>query len=121
MRSKTMMRSKRQAQQRRRWRVRNRVHGTSVKPRLTVAISNKQVSAQIIDDDRRHTLVSVTSLSNRSLKGNMSEKAVWVGQELARKAKAQKIVHVVFDRGAKIYHGRIKALADAARGNGLEF
>ena len=102
-------------------RVRARVRGTEERPRLSVTISNLHVSAQIIDDTKHITLVSATTVGAKSLKGTMSEKAAAIGTQIATAAKAKKISKVVFDRGDKQYHGRVKALADAARAGGLEF
>jgi large subunit ribosomal protein L18 len=79
------------------------------------------VTAQIINDSDMKTLAYVSTIGNKNLKGNMSEKAAIVGTEIAKKAKTAKINQVVFDRGSKIYHGRVKALADAARKEGLDF
>jgi large subunit ribosomal protein L18 len=84
-------------------------------------VSNLHITAQLIDDEASKTLVYVTTVGQKSLKGNMSEKAAWVGTEIATKAKATKIKSVVFDRGGKLYHGRVAALADASRKAGLEF
>ncbi len=101
-------------------RVRAKISGTSQKPRISVRISNQHISAQIIDDTVSKTLASVTTVGSQAT-GTMSEKAKWVGEQLAKKAKTAKIKTVVFDRGDRLYHGRIKALADSARENGLEF
>lgn len=101
-------------------RTRASIHGTSERPRLSVHISNKHLSAQIINDDESKTLAAATTVGLKS-KGTLTEKAAILGAEIAKKAKASKISSVVFDRGAKQYHGRIKAVADAARENGLEF
>jgi large subunit ribosomal protein L18 len=101
-------------------RTRANIHGTSERPRLTVHVSNKHLSAQIINDDDSKTLVATTTVGLKS-QGTLTEKATLLGVEIAKKAKAKKITRVVFDRGSKQYHGRIKALADAARENGLEF
>jgi large subunit ribosomal protein L18 len=79
------------------------------------------VSAQVIDDVSHKTLASATTVGQKSVKGTMTEKATWVGTQIANAAKAKKVKAVVFDRGAKQYHGRVKALADAARAAGLEF
>jgi large subunit ribosomal protein L18 len=78
------------------------------------------VSAQIIDDDKKITLVYATTVGSKAT-GNLSEKAALVGKEIGQKAKKAKIIHVVFDRGSRKYHGRVKCLADAARAEGLEF
>jgi len=106
--------------QKRRLRVKAKAQGTKERPRLSVRISNMNVSAQIIDDSSTKTLMAVTTVGGK-VKGTMTEKSVWVGTEIATKAKAAKVKHVVFDRGEKLYHGRVKALAEAARKAGLEF
>lgn len=105
------------AQQRRR-RVRAKVQGTTQRPRLSVFVSNRQVSAQLIDDSQGVTLASVTSLGTT---GTMTEKATKVGEQIAAAASKKKISAVVFDRGSRLYHGRLDALATAARNKGLEF
>ena len=102
-------------------RIRARLSGTSERPRLNVHVSNLHVSAQIIDDESRKTLVSSTSVGQKTVNGSLSAKAEWVGADIAKKARAKKIKAVVFDRGGRKYHGRVKALADAARAGGLEF
>lgn len=102
-------------------RVRSTVIGTQERPRLSVTISNMHISAQIINDVEHKTLVAASTVGQKTLNGTMTEKATWVGTEIAKKAKAAKISKVVFDRSSKLYHGRIKALADAARNAGLEF
>ena len=104
-------------------RVRSKVSGTNNVPRLNVFRSNSNIFAQIIDDEASITLVSASSI-DKELKlenGGNVEAAVKVGELLAKRAKKQKITKVVFDRGGYLYHGRVKALADAARENGLEF
>ncbi len=101
-------------------RTRASITGTSERPRLSVHISNTNISAQIIDDEKTISLVQVSSVGSKT-NGTMTEKAKAVGAEVAKKAITSKIKRVVFDRGAKKYHGRVKALADAARENGLEF
>ncbi len=107
--------------QRRAHRTRTRLHGTAIRPRLSVHVSLRQVSAQLIDDDAGRTLCAVSSLKQASLKGKtMTEKATWVGAEIAAAAQKAKIESVIFDRGAKRYHGRVAALADAAREKGLQ-
>jgi large subunit ribosomal protein L18 len=110
-----------QSTARRKYRVRSVVSGTAERPRLTVTISNKHVSAQLIDDTAHKTLVAVSTVGQKDDSGTMTEKAIKVGTDVAKKAKAAKIKAVVFDRNGKLYHGRIKALADAARAEGLEF
>ena len=102
---------------------RSNMSGTSEIPRLCVFRSNKEIYAQIIDDETRTTLVSASSLE-KDLKvknGSNVEAAKVVGKALAERAKKAKITKVVFDRGGYLYHGRVKALAEAARENGLEF
>ena len=104
-------------------RVRKDVHGTSAVPRLNVFRSNNNIFAQIIDDEKAVTLVSASSI-DKELKienGGNIEAATKVGELIAKRAKKAKITKVVFDRGGYLYHGRVKALADAARENGLEF
>lgn len=104
-------------------RVRNKVSGTSAVPRLNVFRSNNNIFAQIIDDEASKTLVSASSI-DKELKlenGGNTLAAEKVGELLAKRAKKAKITKVVFDRGGYLYHGRVKALADAARENGLEF
>lgn len=96
------------------------IHGTIERPRLSVHVSNLHISAQIINDDTHATLAAATSVGGK-LKGTMTEKAAAVGEQIAKAAVSKKVKKVVFDRGGKQYHGRIKALADAARKNGLEF
>jgi len=105
----------------RKHRIRARVSGTTERPRLSVFISGRHVSAQIIDDTKHKTIVAATTIGSKVAKSTMTEKATWVGNEIATKAKAAKVNTVVFDRGGRLYHGRIKALADAAREKGLEF
>lgn len=106
---------------RRKHRVRAVVSGTTERPRLSVHISNKHIIAQVIDDTKHQTLAAASSIGNKDVKGTMTEMAVAIGTDIAKKAKAAKVRQVVFDRGGKLYHGRIKALADAARAEGLEF
>lgn len=101
-------------------RVRAKVTGVSERPRLTVTISNTHISAQLIDDTKHHTLISMTTVGTKQT-GTMTERATWVGTELAKKAVKAKVKAVVFDRNGRRYAGRLKALADAARKQGLEF
>lgn len=112
---------KNQNEARRKNRIRTTVSGTTERPRLSVSVSNLHVTAQVIDDSKHITLAYASSAGNKTLKGSMTDKAVWVGEEIAKKAKTAKIKKVVFDRGGKLYHGRVKALADSARKAGLEF
>lgn len=106
---------------RRRWRIRSRVVGTSDRPRLSVHVSNRHLTAQIIDDTTHKTIAYVSTVGQKAATGTMTERAVWVGKEVAKKAKTAKVKKVVFDRAGRLYHGRVKALADAAREGGLEF
>lgn len=102
-------------------RVRAKISGTSSCPRLVVFRSNKHIEAQIIDDVKGATLVSASSVQLKLENGGNVEAAKVVGSEIAKLAKAKKISKVVFDRGGYIYHGRVAALADAAREGGLKF
>ncbi len=104
----------------RKGRVRAKISGTAERPRLTVTISNLHVSAQIIDDVAQKTLVSATTVGSKA-KGTKTELAAKIGAEIAKKAKKAKINTVVFDRNGRQYAGRLHALADAARKEGLEF
>lgn len=102
-------------------RVRSTVSGTTERPRLSVHVSNRHITAQVIDDVQHKTVAFVSTVGAKAAKGTMAERADWVGTEIAKKAKAAKVTAVVFDRGGRIYHGRVQALADAARKAGLEF
>ena len=103
-------------------RIRRRVAGTQERPRLAVFRSINHIYAQVIDDQQGHTLASAASTETdvRGKGGNV-EGAKLIGEALARRAKDKGITRVVFDRGGYHYHGRVKALADAARQAGLEF
>ena len=101
-------------------RTRAKIHGTADRPRLSVFFSNQHIVAQIINDDDGKTLVYATTVGSK-LTGTKTEKAAKIGEEIAKKAKTAKIKKVVFDRGSKLYAGRMGALADAARKEGLEF
>jgi large subunit ribosomal protein L18 len=105
---------------RRRKSIRNRIVGSSEQPRLTVRRSLKHIYAQIIDDSTGKTLASASSVALKIGGGNV-DAAKTVGKALAESAKAQSIESVCFDRNGRIFHGRIKALADAAREAGLQF
>jgi large subunit ribosomal protein L18 len=113
------------ARLRRKRSVRKRLSGTTVRPRLSVFRSNLHTYAQVIDDDQRVTLASASTLSKEIRGGaegkKKTELAVLVGTLIAERCKEKKIEAVVFDRNGFIYHGRVKAVADAARENGLEF
>ncbi len=104
-------------------RIRKIVSGTAERPRMSVFRSNAQISVQLIDDKAGKTLLSVSSLSKEiaEKKGTKIEQATLVGAAVAEKAKAAGIEAVVFDRNGYLYHGRVKALADAARNGGLNF
>lgn len=101
-------------------RVRAKVTGTAVRPRLSVTISNKHVNAQLIDDVAQKTLASATTVGTKQT-GSLSEQAAVVGADIAKKAKKAKITAVVFDRNGRQYAKRLSSLADAARKEGLEF
>ena len=106
--------------QRRAYRVAARIRGTAERPRLAVHISNLHISAQLIDDVAGKTLVAASTVGQK-ISGTMTEKAAQVGKDIAAKAKKTKHTRVVFDRSSRQYHGRVKALAEAARAEGLEF
>jgi len=101
-------------------RVRSKISGTAERPRLSVTISNKHISVQLIDDVKGHTLAASTTVGTKQT-GSMKEQAAWIGADIAKKAKKAKITAVVFDRNGRQYAGRLSALADAAREGGLEF
>ncbi|PRY43565.1 50S ribosomal protein L18 [Umezawaea tangerina] len=115
--------TRRIAKARRHFRLRKKVNGTAERPRLVVHRSSKHITVQIVDDLKGHTLVSATSLEAdvRAVDGDKKARAAKVGQLAAARAKDAGITAVVFDRGGNAYHGRIAALADAAREAGLEF
>jgi large subunit ribosomal protein L18 len=106
---------------RRHLRVRSKISGTPKRPRLAIFRSNKHISCQIIDDVVGHTLVSTGSLKLGLEHGGNIEAAKVVGEQIAKLALSKGIKNVVFDRGGFLYHGRVKALAEAAREAGLEF
>ncbi len=101
-------------------RTRANIHGTLDRPRLTVHFSNLHITAQVSDDDKKTTLAYATTVGAK-MTGSKTEKAAKIGAEIAKKAKDAKISKVVFDRGSKLYAGRMSALAEAARKEGLEF
>jgi large subunit ribosomal protein L18 len=110
-----------EARLRRHRRIRGSVTGTAERPRLAVSRSNKRIYAQVIDDDRGHTLAAAGS-HEAALRGlTKGEAAGEVGKLLAERAKQAGVERVVFDRGGYKYHGRVKSLADGAREGGLEF
>ena len=106
-----------------RYRIRKKVQGTAVKPRLAVFRSNAEIYVQLIDDVNGATLASASSLDNdiAAQKGTKIEKAKLVGNAVAAKAKALGIELCVFDRGGNLYHGRVNSVADGAREGGLQF
>lgn len=111
--------------QKRAWRVRNKVRGTAERPRLTVFRSNKHIYAQLIDDETGRSLVSASTQEKEIFaqgeNGGNKSAATKVGATLAERAKSKGLVKVCFDRGHYRFHGRVAALADAAREAGLEF
>ena len=113
--------SKNKERLRRHARVRRKVSGTATCPRLSVFRSNAHIHCQLIDDTCGNTLVSCSSVELKLAHGGNVEAAKTVGTEIAKRALAKNIEHVVFDRGGYIYHGRVMALADAAREAGLKF
>ncbi|WP_322747168.1 MULTISPECIES: 50S ribosomal protein L18 [unclassified Frankia] len=114
---------RRSAKLRRHVRIRKKIAGTPARPRLVVTRSARHIYAQVIDDSAGHTLVSASTLdvSLRATDGDKTAQAKAVGQLVAERARQAGIAAVVFDRGGRTYHGRIAALADAAREGGLEF
>jgi large subunit ribosomal protein L18 len=102
-------------------RIRKKIKGTAEKPRLCVFRSNAEIYAQLINDTNGHTLLSVSSLKLKDIKGTKSEVAKQVGVHVAKAAKEAGINQVVFDRNGYLYHGRVKALAEGAREGGLIF
>ena len=113
--------SRNELRQKRHARVRNKVSGTSECPRLNVFRSNKGIFVQVIDDEKQTTLASSSSVALNLKNGGNIEAAKLVGKDIAEKCNKLKIKKVVFDRGGYLYHGRVEALANAARENGLEF
>ena len=112
--------SKNEARKRRHARIRQVVKGSAEAPRLNIFRSNTHIFAQVIDDTKGVTLASASSVDMK-IKSNNTEACAKVGAEIAKRAKKAGITKVVFDRGGYQYHGRVKALADAARAEGLEF
>ncbi len=118
------LKKKKQLLQKRRWRIRKKVRGTTERPRLSVRFSNKHIYAQCIDDVNGHTLVSLSSLSKDAADVGLisnTDGAAELGKRFGEKAKASGVERVVFDRGGRLYHGCVKAFADAARDAGLQF
>lgn len=116
---------RRAAREKRRRRIRAKINGSAQRPRLNVFRSNQHIYAQVIDDVRKHTLVAASTLDadlrSQLAENTKVEEAKLVGRLVAERAQAAGIKQVVFDRGGYLYHGRIKALADAAREAGLDF
>ena len=113
-----------ESRQKRHDRVRKRVHGTEERPRLNVYRSNQNIYAQVINDEIGHTLAAASSLDaslREGVKGGNIGGAQAVGKLIAERALAAGVTKVVYDRGGYLYHGRIQALADAAREGGLDF
>ena len=106
---------------RRHGRVRSQVAGTTERPRLAIYKSNRYLHAQIIDDSKGHTLAAGSTKESTAKSAKKSEDAVWLGGEVAKRAKEAHITKVVFDRGGFRYIGRVAAFADAVRAGGLEF
>lgn len=102
-------------------RIRARIHGTAIRPRLSVFRSNRGLTVQMVDDDRGVTVLSGVVVVKPDDKKTKVEQAFELGQSLGRKALAQGITQVVFDRGGFLYHGRVEAVARGARGSGLIF
>lgn len=106
---------------RRKLRIRKKLQGTSVKPRISVFKSNKHLYAQVIDDSKGHTLVAIGNIGEfKDLKVNVAD-AEKLGQELGNKMKAMKLETAIFDRNGNLYHGVVKAFADGARKSGIQF
>lgn len=103
-------------------RIRAKINGTAQRPRLCLSLSLKHARAQLIDDTTAKVIASVSTESAKDLQGkSMTQKAEWLGEKIADAGKKANVKQVVFDRGGKIYHGRVKAFADSARKQGLEF
>ena len=115
------VKTKEQGRLRRHRRVRSKISGTAERPRLAVYRSNLRIYAQLIDDEAGRTLAAASSLDKDVAGAKRSEQAGMVGKLVAERAKQAGIGRVVFDRGGYLYHGRVKALADAAREGGLKF
>jgi large subunit ribosomal protein L18 len=117
--------TRKESKQRRHRRVRGKVSGSEERPRLAVFRSNEHIYAQVIDDTKHHTIVAASSvepdLKSNLATGSNREASAQVGKLIAARSLEKGITQVVFDRGGNLYHGRIKALADAAREAGLDF
>lgn len=107
---------------RRHKKIRMNMHGTAVRPRLCVSKSNQHIYAQLLDDDNAKVIISVSDLDVKAKKGEKKvDVSKEVGKFIAKKAIENKIETVIFDRGGSLFHGRIKAVAEGARGGGLKF
>lgn len=118
------LKARKERTRKRHGRTRKKIRGSTERPRLSVYRSNKHISAQLIDDDKHSTLCAFTSYSKEAIgkvKGSDKAGAEFVGKNIAERAIAAGVKKVVFDCGGNEYHGRVKALADAAREAGLEF
>ncbi len=117
--------TRKESVRRRHRRVRRKVNGTAERPRLAIFRSNEHIYAQLIDDNQQHTLAAASTLEptlKSELKsGSTSDASAAVGKLIAQRSLEKGITKVVFDRGGNLYHGRIKALAEAAREAGLDF
>ncbi len=118
--------SRKQQTQKRHRRLRRHLKGTAERPRLAVFRSNNHIYAQVIDDEAKNTLCAASTIdkdlrSNLKADGSSCDASIAVGELVAKRALAKGIQQVVFDRGGNLYHGRVKALADAAREAGLQF
>ncbi|MBN8541925.1 MAG: 50S ribosomal protein L18 [Deltaproteobacteria bacterium] len=109
------------AREKKKLKIRKRVMGSTERPRLCIFRSTKHVYAQVIDDSTGQTLVSASTLDTDGVKGANKDACSAIGKEVAKRAVGKNIKQVVFDRNGYLYHGRVKALADAAREGGLEF
>ena len=112
---------KNKLRQRRHMRVRGKISGTAERPRLSVYRSNNNIYAQLIDDVKGVTLASASTLDSEVSGKTKTDQAASVGELIAKRGAAKNIKNVVFDRGGYLYHGRVAALATAARENGLQF
>ena len=117
--------TRQQSKQRRHRRIRGKVNGSPERPRLAVFRSNQHIYAQVIDDTKQHTLAAASTVEaevkSKLSSGGTCEASSEVGKLVAKRAQEKGVSKVVFDRGGNLYHGRIKALADAAREAGLDF
>lgn len=114
--------NRKEARKIRHLRIRKKIDGSTIRPRLSLFKSNNSLYAQIIDDSKQNTIIGLSSLSFKDLKSKKNiEAATKLGHEIAKLATEKKIKQVVFDRGGNLYHGKVKAFAEAARKSGLEF